>query len=344
MTKNISILFYSDTHLGFDYPVRPRIERRRRGDDFFGNHYRVLEHALQSKVDMVVHGGDLFFRTRVPNAIVDKVYDGLLDFAENGIPLIIIPGNHESSRLPGSILIEHPNVYIFKKPQRFNFNISGARVAVSGFPYIRHNIRDRFREVLGKIESGDDDSDLRLLCMHQVVEGAQVGPANFKFRHGENVIRVGDLPGNYHAILSGHIHRVQVLWTGSKPGVKPVPVIYPGSVGRTSFAEKDEEKGFFMLKFSRENGKWTLKPPRFHKLETRPMVDVTIGLDSIDRSKIRLELRRILEGIDENAIVRLHFEHGRTRRVLSAQLLREVVPPSMNLQLKGGWKNMDKNN
>ena len=50
----IRIVFFSDTHLGFDYPVRgvrktrgvrKAGERRRRGADFFDNFERVLRYA-----------------------------------------------------------------------------------------------------------------------------------------------------------------------------------------------------------------------------------------------------------------------------------------------------------
>ena len=53
------ILLLADTHLGFDLPLRPRVERPRRGADFFRNFELALRPALQGKVDLVIHGGDL---------------------------------------------------------------------------------------------------------------------------------------------------------------------------------------------------------------------------------------------------------------------------------------------
>jgi DNA-3-methyladenine glycosylase len=41
----VRILFLADTHLGFDLPERPRVDRRRRGPDFFANFVRALEPA-----------------------------------------------------------------------------------------------------------------------------------------------------------------------------------------------------------------------------------------------------------------------------------------------------------
>jgi DNA repair exonuclease SbcCD nuclease subunit len=107
---DIRILLCADTHLGFDEPIRPRVERRRRGPDFFDNFQRVLDSARDRRVDLVVHGGDLFFRSRVPPAIVDRVYRMLLSFAGGGIPLLIVPGNHERSVLPQSLFLSHPDI------------------------------------------------------------------------------------------------------------------------------------------------------------------------------------------------------------------------------------------
>jgi 3',5'-cyclic AMP phosphodiesterase CpdA len=60
------ILLIADTHLGIDLPLRPRVQRRRRGHDFFANLDRALQPALDGEVDAVVHGGDLYYRSRVP--------------------------------------------------------------------------------------------------------------------------------------------------------------------------------------------------------------------------------------------------------------------------------------
>ena len=41
----------SDTHLGLDLPARPRVVRRRRGDDFFRNFELALAPAIAGEVD-----------------------------------------------------------------------------------------------------------------------------------------------------------------------------------------------------------------------------------------------------------------------------------------------------
>jgi exonuclease SbcD len=96
----IRILFLADTHLGFDFPFRPRIERRRRGPDFFRNFKRALEPAHRGEVDAVIHGGDLLYRSKVPDRLVDMALDPLKEVADRGVEVFLVPGNHERARIP----------------------------------------------------------------------------------------------------------------------------------------------------------------------------------------------------------------------------------------------------
>ncbi|MGZ6144044.1 MAG: metallophosphoesterase, partial [Myxococcales bacterium] len=70
MPDPVRLLLLADTHLGFDEPTHARVERRRRGSDFLANFERALEPARRGEVDAVIHGGDLFYRSRVPAALV----------------------------------------------------------------------------------------------------------------------------------------------------------------------------------------------------------------------------------------------------------------------------------
>ena len=104
--KAIQILFLSDTHLGFDLPFKPRVKRIRRGPDFFNNMEIALNFAVEHKVDCIVHGGDLFYRSKVPQQLVDMAFEPLIRTAESGIPIYLVPGNHERSNIPTGIFID----------------------------------------------------------------------------------------------------------------------------------------------------------------------------------------------------------------------------------------------
>ncbi len=79
----IKILFLADTHLGFDLPMKPRIERRRRGYDFFENYEKTLRPALNGEADCLIHDGDLFFRSKIPEPIAKMAFEPLKPIASN---------------------------------------------------------------------------------------------------------------------------------------------------------------------------------------------------------------------------------------------------------------------
>ena len=339
--QQIRIRFFADTHLGFDYPIRPRIERRRRGQDFFNNFQRVLDGAVAAKVDLLVHGGDLFFRSRIPSKIVELTYSALFEFAEKGIPIIIVPGNHERSSLPASLYLAHPNIYVFARAMTYAFEFGGKRVCVSGFPFERKDIKGRFVSVLNETGWVETDADVRILCIHQAVESATVGPSNYTFRSGNDVIRLADIPDSFDAVLAGHIHRRQILHCKAKANGKSVQVIYPGSIERTSFAEKDEEKGFYDVTFCRQNEKgWQLDQSDFKRLPSRPMRDIYLD-ENITEFTVESFLAAHIENMDNDAIVRIRSKgkpnNGLKDKMTSA-FLRRVFPVSMNVQLGGEFR------
>jgi exonuclease SbcD len=335
------IVFFADTHLGFDFPVKPRVDRRRRGPDFFANFHRVLDYARQTRPDVVLHGGDVFFRARVPQLIVDKVYSDLFEFAGEGIPVLIVPGNHERSILPASLFLEHPNIHVFDKPKTFSFGVDGLRLAFSGFPCRRKDVRAQFSNLLQESGWSQHGGACQLLCLHQTVEGAKVGPSGYTFRRGEDVIPRGDLPGEAVAVLSGHIHREQVLEAHKGGGQNFPPVVYPGSIERTSFAEREERKGFYDIALAQgATGQWGIEKLDFQQLPARPMVDLTLET-SIAPSGVAEFIQVESRKMDPDSIVRLRCSgeiDPAVKQVVTSSLLRKILPETMNYQFSSDFR------
>ena len=335
------ILLVADTHLGFDLPSRPRVVRRRRGHDFFANFERALAPALKGEVDMVVHGGDLLFRSRVQAGLVHLAMEPLMRVAALGVPVFIVPGNHERSRIPFPLLTLHPNVHVFDVPRTFHLQLGGVSIAVSGFPFVR-SVRDRFGELTSRTCFQEQGADIRLLCVHQTVEGAQVGVVNYTFRSGRDVIRGGDIPGDFAAVLAGHIHRGQQLTRDLRGQPMAAPVVYPGAVERTSFAERDEEKGYVLLEVApscRPGGR--LVRSCFVPLPARPMVALDLDHAILDKQALASHLRRRLAAIDPDAVVRIRLRGEPPPEplgALRAENLRALAPASMNISVSHGWR------
>jgi DNA repair protein SbcD/Mre11 len=337
----VRILLLADSHLGFDLPVRPRTQRRRRGHDLRANYEAALEPAREGSVDLVVHGGDLFHRSRVPRSLAYDALRPLAEVAEAGVPVFVVPGNHEGSRIPHERFGEHSNLHIFRGPGTFLVNVRGCRVAVAGFPYVRHRIRERFPQVLEETGWRQAEADLRLLCFHHCVEGATVGPGDYTFRYAADVIRSADLPAGCAAVLSGHIHRHQVLRRDLQGRSLPTPVLYPGSVERTSFAEMGEEKGYLLLELEPTPGGRELVRHRFVPLPTRPMLVRELhptGIPGAGWSSHELDARlaAALADVPPDAVLRIRIHGGvplEARSSLGATHLRRLTPPQMNLEV-----------
>lgn len=330
----LKILFLADTHLGFDLSMRPKKNRRRRGEDFFANFDHILHYAQENKVDLVIHGGDLFYRTLVPQPIVDMVYERISALAEFGIPIVIVPGNHESSRLPLSLFMQHPNIYYYTKPDLFTFSLKGLKLDVAGFPCVRKDVKSKFPDISKVLSQLFTNSDsIKLLCMHQSVEGSKVGPSDYTFRNGKDVIPISYFSDDYDLILSGHIHRSQILWSAHK-----TPIIYPGSIERTAFAEKDEEKGFYIIELDNDkNIKYDFMP-----LPARPMVDVVLEREKYSKAELKIEISNRIKELSVDSILRFKMTHPENMHLLNAKFLDEVLPWTMNYQVAGGFRDKPK--
>lgn len=417
----VRILLLADTHIGFDMPRKPKIRRRRRGVDFLDNFKRALEPALRGDVDIVVHGGDLQFRSKVPAGLTAMALEPLFEVASAGVPVFIVPGNHERSAIHQTLFEQHELLRIFEGPETFVLDIRGTRVALGGFPFVRQNIEGRFAGLLNETGLRDSDTDFRVLCLHQAVEGSTVGPADFTFRRHPDVVRHADIPPWVDLALAGHIHRAQALTRRPDPGAdhvdrvwntpafrrlpgqvaghvdrihRPVsgsgqadlihgarahardsggsrpdgvvPVLYPGSVERTSFAERFEPKGYLLVELVIDApARWRFvelpaRPMFIIKIDTEPVpadgrestehlkdgnivkeagrVDRPGGRESRERLKSRIAAE--ISRLPEDAVVRILLRQPATLPgpgpANLSELVRETAPKTMTIEIRPG--------
>lgn len=332
---SIRILFLADTHLGYDLPMHPRIQRRRRGYDFFANYESALSTAVNLKVDCLIHGGDLFFRSRVPREVVHEAFRHMKHVVAADIPFFMVPGNHERSRIPYPMMVRHANYHIFDHPRTYVVQVGKLRISLSGFPFYRGSVREDFRAQVKETGWWKRAADVNLLCVHHSFEGATVGPGEYVFRYGKDVARLRDVPSAFLAVLSGHIHRHQVITKDLDGRVINTPVLYPGSIERTSFAEKNETKGYLLIEISKDG----TDPPRidweFIPLQSRPMLVIDLTANESRGDAFGERIRQAVAGAPVDAVLRLQIRGPlteRMRREISAGKLRELSPSTMNIE------------
>jgi DNA repair exonuclease SbcCD nuclease subunit len=181
---------------------------------------------------------------------------------------------------------------------------------------------------------------LRLLCMHHCAEGATVGTAagsrDFTFTTARDVVRVRDVPESFAAVLSGHIHRRQSLTKDLRGRTLEVPVLYPGSIERTSLAEIGETKGYMLVNVDADDhggrARW-----EFRDLYARPMIAKAIAVTGLSSVALDDAVRAIVAAAPADAVLRIRItgelgvEH---LRVLRAAHVRSFTPDTMNLEIR----------
>ena len=334
MSTDVRVLLLGDSHLGFDLPARPRVERRRRGHDFLANYAAALQPALNGEVDIVVHAGDVFDRSKVLPTLAYQAFEPLRRVADRGVPVFIVPGNHERSVLPHLRFASHPGVHVFDQPRTHVVKVRETTIALSGFPYER-DVRIRFADVLNQTGWGGTAATHRLLCIHQCVEGATVGPADYTFTTAMDVVRHRDVPPAFAAVLSGHIHRYQAITCDLARRALATPVLYPGSLERTTFAEMGETKGFMVVRLCNRGGK-SLAEWEFRELPARPMIRTEIAVDEPGETALATIVRDVIAAAPPDAVLSIRVAGSLTDaqwRAVTAAKVRAMAPSTMNVEV-----------
>ncbi|MCB9669964.1 MAG: exonuclease SbcCD subunit D [Alphaproteobacteria bacterium] len=241
------ILQISDTHLGAQWNARGPVGWTR-ADDHFEALERALQPALREEVDLVVHAGDVFDRSRPPARDVLRGGELLREVARR-VPVLGIAGNHDRRGI--ARWLPHRSLRFTDVP--CTHDVHGVRIGL--LPYRRHP--ERFAADLARL------GGLDLLVCHQGFAGSWV--PGFTFRPGTPGETVPHLPPGLF-VASGHIHPRQVVELDGST------VVHGGSTERTAFSEADQAKGSVIWELGARVS-W-----RFVDHATRPMQAVPGGL------------------------------------------------------------------
>jgi len=325
MGAALRILHTADSHIGAGLPVRPRRDGPRRGDDLVTSFVDVLDRAVADDVDLVIHAGDLFNRSKPSSRALAAAGEPLLAVAAGGIPVVIVPGNHERSAIPANLLLSHPNIRIVTRPTTLRFDLGGRRVAVSAWPCLRRDAARRFESALAATGWADEPADLRLLAVHQTFESATCGPGSFRFRSGEDVVERTAVPAAFDYVAAGHVHRHQVL---EHPCPDGPAIVYCGSPDRVSFAESDEPKGCVLVE--ERDGRLM---HRFVEHQVRPMSTWPVDVTGLSPDALGERLAAILSDLPPRAIAQIRLsgrsENGTLPGLRFAQMIRRLRPDAL---------------
>jgi exonuclease SbcD len=280
----MQLIHVSDSHLGIftkEYnKTDPLTGMRIRTEDFTKSFLYVMEFAVKEHVDAVLMCGDIFDRIDPVNKVRKDVLDSLMKVTQSGVKVVIIGGNHDTARLPGSAspiqLLEHiRGVHVFHKPTTEPLTLNEKNgpegVDIYPFPYLppgrwfdyaktKSELRvaegeltysERNELICGAISRTLRDTGniarsrghrKSILMMHYMIEGSDMGHSLDLVN--DIVIQKNMIPfSDFTYVACGHVHKYQRIQLPGKNGM----AFFSGSTERTSFNEFDEEKGFILV-------------------------------------------------------------------------------------------------
>jgi exonuclease SbcD len=333
----VRILHTGDWHVGKAIARRSRIEEAREALE------AVASLAAEHEVDVVLVCGDVFDHLSPSPEAEGLVYDALLRFERERIPVVLLAGNHDHPHRWRAIepLLARFSVYVVPEVRRpgeggiieLPARDGSTSAQIAALPWVTERRLIGAAELMGLagqpyqtyasevarlLEALCDPFDAdkcNVLAAHLYVSGAI--PAG-----SERQLTIGDLfavapqaiPATAQYVALGHVHRPQRV-----PGVG-VPARYAGSLLQLDFGEAGQEKNLVLA---------DLQPGKPAKVEEIPfkagrqLMDVRGTFDELEQYAATVE----------DAYLRVYLVCDRPQPGLGDQV-REVLPNALEVRLE----------
>jgi DNA repair exonuclease SbcCD nuclease subunit len=150
------------------------------------------------------------------------------------------------------------------------------------------------------------------------------------------VVRASDFPHDVAVVLCGHVHRHQFLRRDLRGRPLAAPVVYAGSVERTSFAEREEAKGFVMATIGAGGPGGRLVACQFRPLPARPMLVHEVA--SASACGLEREIRAAIAAAPPDVVLQVRVSEALAgAEALRAARLRALSPPTANVTASVRW-------
>jgi len=327
----LKIIHFADLHLGVESYGRTDPEKGlpTRLLDFLDTFDRLIDFAIDEKVDLVLFCGDTY-KSREPSQTQQREFaKRIRKLSEAGIAVFLLAGNHDmpngfgratSTEIFGTLAVR--NVYVANKPEVFKIDTTGGTIQIAALPWMRRSllmskeevkdltfseINEKMQEKLTNIintQVQQLDTNLpAILASHIWVTGVRIGSEDSMTIGQEHVLLPGTIANPaFDYIALGHIHRHQVM--NQNP-----PMVYSGSLDRLDFGDESDEKGFYLLEMEKdsETGKRKVSY-EFHTIEGRKFVTIKAEIDPQDIDPTQTVINEIDKHDINGAIVKLQIK------------------------------------
>ena len=311
-----------DAHLGRSYyPYTTPDGFNQRERDFEESFTRAVELALAQSPDLLVWLGDVFDHPRPTYRSYRIAQQALLRIREDGIPLVVITGNHDTPRLPGTGSPYSALADLFPEV-RFAHRMAYERFAFPGL--VVHAVPqmltvDATLDALAEARLSRAADATNLLLTHPRVP--QVEPHHADINEIE--VDAGLLKSSADLALLGHYHFHTKVDTG---------IWYAGSTDTFSYADDPEiPKGIVVL--DTDTGAIEHVP----LTGQRPLLTLpTVHALGLSPAEVQERVLERVAAVPAGAVVRLFLEgvDPEAYRMLDMEAVRDASAHALHLKLQ----------
>lgn len=233
------IAHLADLHVGFSHlNQRDQAGRNQRQADFERAALLAARHTVEEvRPDLAVVAGDLLHETNMYPAAMSGAVSFCQMFAEAGIPLVAIGGNHDEAESPGRynglrFLATHCGLSLHL--EQGHLDVAGVRLHLVSFRVLSR--AQGGRGELEPFEFADDRPNVLVAHGYAPGEGVPAIPPGMETEIPSEWLA----DPRFAAVLLGHIHH---------HGEIAPNVFYAGSTERRNFGEAAERPGFWLHRF-----------------------------------------------------------------------------------------------
>jgi len=328
-------------HTG-DWHVGRSIRGRSRIDEFDAALSQVVEIATSEGVDCVLVSGDLHDQRAVTPDADRLIFETFIKLFEAGIPVVAIPGNHDSAARMAAFAplldrvgtrmvarMRHPNkggmvevgsrsgsetasiaCLPFVSPRRFLDGTSEFEDLASGYV----NFDEGMGHLLEVFEGTFRRDHVNVVLGHLFVAGAQPSGSEREVTVGSDyAVSAARLPSTASYVALGHIHKPQKV-KGAAADTR-----YCGSLLQLDFGERGQDKSVLVVEGAPG------KPPKVTEIPIeagRKLVEVDSTLDDLDRHAAQVG----------DAYVRVNLSIESPVPGI-ADRVREILPNALDIRL-----------
>lgn len=322
----MNILHVADTHLGYSaYRKVTEDGINQREIDVYDAFKQFVDYAVKSKTDLIIHAGDLFDSVRPNNRSITFAIKQILRLSKQGIPFVVIAGNHEHPKLKEtghifSIFDHLENVYPIYSAEyeTVSFTINGEKITIHAIPH--SSSKDGFSENLDKLKK-DPSSDYNVLMTHGCVKGIREFSMN---EFNELMIPKRYLRSDFDYVALGHYHKYTEVSKNA---------FYAGATECFTFADAGEKKGFIALELT--SGEIN---HRFITLKNRSMISSTpIRCSNLKLDEVMKKINETVEELDpKDKVFRIILEDvpSHIYRGIDFSAIRELSSKAVHYEIK----------